>query len=209
MQTLIAALTAFVATNIDDLVVLALLYAPSSERLRSRHIWLGQYLGFAVLILLSLPGFLGGLVLPKPWIGLLGFIPIAIGLKAALEPEEEPSVQTVTQGPNQFSHNPLLEALFAPQTVGVAAIRVANGGDNISVYLSLFAGQTWAQLGLTLLVFFGLVGVWCGAAYGLVQHPAVSGPLTRFGHRLVPLVLIGLGLYILFENETYSLLTPP
>jgi cadmium resistance protein CadD (predicted permease) len=90
--------------------------------------------------------------------------------------------------------------------VSVAAITLANGGDNIGIYVSLFAGQTWAELGLTLLVFGVLVALWYWLAQALVSHPLMGNRLTTVGHRLMPFVLIGLGLFILIDSETYRLL---
>jgi cadmium resistance protein CadD (predicted permease) len=66
----------------------------------------------------------------------------------------------------------------------------------------LFASTNPASLGVILLTFFVLVGVWCLLAYNLTRHPAIPALLTRFGHILVPLVFIGLGIYILLENGT-------
>lgn len=197
IQTLTTAAIAFAATNLDDIVMLMLLFAQGSERFLPRQIVLGQYLGFALLVGLSLPGFLGGLMLPRPWLGLLGIVPIVLGLRGLFPQGDTAEVQLTST-----VRLPLLN----PQVASVAALTVANGGDNIGVYVSLFAGQSWVGLGLTLLVFAGLVAVWCGVAYTLVRHPAVSDRLTRYGHFLVPPVLIGLGLFIVVEHETYRLL---
>lgn len=73
-------LVAFVATNIDDLLVLMLFFAQVNSTVWRQHIVAGQYLGFTILIVMSLPGFLGGLFLPQPWVGLLGLLPILICL---------------------------------------------------------------------------------------------------------------------------------
>ncbi len=79
-RTAIASITSFAATNIDDIAILMLFFAQLNTTFRPKHIVIGQYLGFIALILISLPGFFGGLILPRYWIGLLGLIPIiAIG----------------------------------------------------------------------------------------------------------------------------------
>jgi cadmium resistance protein CadD (predicted permease) len=167
------------------------------SRFSYRQIFWGRYLGFAALIALSLPGFFGGLVLPKAYIGLLGLVPIAIGLRQLLKREDEAEVQLANAPKLPFGN---------AQMVSVAAITLANGGDNIGIYVSLFAGQTWAELGLTLLVFGVLVALWYWLAQALVSHPLMGNRLTTVGHRLMPFVLIGLGLFILIDSETYRLL---
>jgi cadmium resistance protein CadD (predicted permease) len=93
-------------------------------------------------------------------------------------------------------------SLLSPQTASVAAITIANGGDNVGIYMPMFASTDALGLGITLVVFFGLVGVWCGAAYRLTQVGAIAELLTRYGNYLVPFVLMGLGVLILIDSHT-------
>ena len=81
LHVTIAGISAFAATNIDDIIILMFFFSQVNANFRIRHIIIGQYLGFMALILLSLPGFFGGVIIPKTWIGLLGFVPIGIGLQ--------------------------------------------------------------------------------------------------------------------------------
>ena len=205
-------ITAFVATNIDDILILLLFFAQVDANFRRRHIVVGQYLGFTLLILACLPGFLGGLVVPREWIGLLGLLPIAIGIRQLLtrQREETVQVQTVTHNFESFSpRNPIvsfLSSVISPPTYQVAAVTFANGGDNISIYIPLFAGSSLIRLGVILLVFFVMVGVWCIVAYLLTRQPTLAQVLSRYGHAIVPFVLIALGLLIIYERGTLSLL---
>lgn len=204
-------ITAFTATNIDDIVILMLFFAQVNATFRRRHIIAGQYLGFTALIIASLPGFFGGLIVPRPWVGLLGLVPIAIGLSRLINPKNDASeVQTVAGGVAQSPANTnlvsTLASLLNPQTYNVAAVTFANGGDNIGIYVPLFASSNLASLGVILSVFFLLVGVWCYVAYQLTRHPAVANVLTRYGDAIVPFVLIGLGIFILLESGTLTLL---
>lgn len=205
VEAMVTGATAFIATNVDDIVILTLFFARVDETLRRRHIVVGQYLGFGALIFASLPGFLGGLVLPKAWLGWLGLLPIAIGLLQLWHPEtDEKSPQTVsfTQPRSR------LASLFSPQTYQVAAITIANGGDNIGIYVPLFANSSPAKLGIILSVFLCFIGVWCLLGYQLSQHPLLSRTLTRYGHRIVPFVLLALGLFIIVESGAYQVLMP-
>jgi len=206
-----AGITAFVATNIDDIIILLLFFAQVDANFRRRHIVIGQYLGFTLLILASLPGFFGGLVVPSEWIGLLGLLPIAIGLKQLVNRQEDTAqVQTVTSDFEPSSaRKPLvsfLSSVLSPQTYKVAAVTVANGGDNISIYIPLFAGNNLVSLGVILGIFFLMVGVWCAIAYLLTRQPTIAQVLSRYGNAVVPFVLIGLGLFILYERGTFRLL---
>src|SRR5919199_3940599 len=206
------AITAFVATNIDDIVILLLFFAQVDANFRRRHIVVGQYLGFTLLIIASLPGFFGGLVVPREWIGLLGLLPIAIGIKQLVSREQDTEqVQTVTSDLEPTSpRNPLwsfLSSVLSPQSYKVAAVTVANGGDNISIYIPLFAGSNLIRLGVIVGGFFFMVGVWCAIAYRLTRQPTIARVLSRYGHAIVPFVLIALGLYILYERGTFKLLS--
>jgi cadmium resistance protein CadD (predicted permease) len=88
----------------------------------------------------------------------------------------------------------------------VAAVTLANGGDNISIYIPLFAGHNLASLGVILCVFFLMVGLWCYIAYLLTRQPNIANVLSRYGKAVVPFVLIGLGLFIMYERGTFNLL---
>lgn len=203
------AITAFVATNIDDIIILLLFFSQVDAKFRRRHIVIGQYLGFTLLIVASLPGFFGGLVVPSKWIGLLGFLPIAMGLKQLVNRQQDTAqVQTVTSNfePSSPSNSlvSLLSSVLSPQTYQVAAVTVANGGDNISIYIPIFAGSNLVRLGVILSLFLLMVGVWCAIAYGLTRQPSIAQILSRYGNAVVPFVLIGLGLFILYERGTFS-----
>ena len=193
-------LTAFTATNLDDILILMLFFSQVNAIFRKRHIIAGQYLGFAALVLASLPSFFGSLLLPRPCIGLLGLVPIAIGISrlvnANANEENEIEVEEANIQPAWFS------SFISPQSYSVAAVTFANGGDNIGIYMPLFASCTWQSLVIILSVFFSLVGVWCFAAYKLTQVPAIADNLTRYGNYLVPFVLMSLGVLILIDSRT-------
>lgn len=190
-------LTAFSATNLDDILILMLFFSQVNALFRKRHIVAGQYLGFTALVLASLPSFFGSLLLPRPCVGLLGLVPIAIGISRLVNSNDEDvdADDTQTQ-PTWFS------SLISPQAYSVAAITFANGGDNIGIYMPLFASCTWQTLTMILGVFFSMVGVWCFAAYKLTQVPAIADNLTRYGNYLVPFVLISLGVLIVIDSRT-------
>jgi cadmium resistance transport/sequestration family protein len=201
---------AFTATNIDDIIILLIFFSQVDVNFRPWHILLGQYLGFAAIIIASLPGFFGGLVVQREWIGLLGLLPIAIGLQQLIyRKEETATVQISSDFRQSTATNPILSFLLSvlhPQTYKVAAVTVANGGDNISIYIPLFAGHNLASLGVILGIFFIMVGVWCAIAYFLSRQPTIAYILNRYGQAIVPFVLIGLGLFIMYERGTFTLL---
>lgn len=194
IATLVSGVVAFAATTIDDLLILALLF--SDKTLRPRHIVAGQFLGFAVLIGGSLVGAFLALVVPQHWIGLLGLLPIYMGVRHAVRPRHDVRAEAPREEPSA------LRSLLDAQTYKVAAITVADGGDNFGIYIPLFAS---AGLGRSLMLaglFLALVGVLCFVGLALARHPVVGRWLDRIGHRLAPVVLVALGVYILISNGT-------
>jgi cadmium resistance transport/sequestration family protein len=195
-------MTAFIATNMDDLVILTLLFSQVNATFRSRHIVIGQYLGFCTLVLASLLGILGGLMLPSHWLGLLGLVPITIGLNRLLNADSSSDDEESTI---ELSHSANFASSFvSPQAYSVAAITVANGSDNIGIYMPLFANSAVTELLVIIPVFLLLVGVWCYVTYKLTCQNAIANLLTRYGNNFVPFVLIGLGVFIILDSASLT-----
>lgn len=217
MGFILTTIVLFAATNIDDIFLLLTWFSQRSSSLKGSHIIIGQYVGFITLVLLSLIGALGALIIPQEWIGLLGLIPVYLGVKALLEQykeraeeqqaEREGEAYTVHQASvsEETKENPnWLQKLFHPSVYKVAAVTFANGGDNIGVYIPFFATYKGWQISIIVTTFLLLVAVWCYIAYKLIAFPLVAQTLERYGHIIVPFVLIGLGILILKENGTIS-----
>lgn len=183
---------AFVATNIDDIFVLMMFF--SSLTFPVRQVVLGQYMGIGLLIALSALGSLIALVVPTYIIGLMGIIPIAIGIKNLVETrkkDKSPSRQLVQDKKNKSSLSFLT----------VAAVTFSNGGDNVGVYIPLFSKyNTVGQITTLTAVFVAMTAVWCIASYYFVNHPLIASRIRHIGNIILPFVLIGLGIYILAES---------
>ncbi len=195
---------AFSATNIDDIVILLLFFSQVNASFTPRHIVAGQYVGFAALIVSSLPGLFGGLIIPQHWIGLLGMLPIAIGISSLVNQEED-LPEFVKEETEQFEDS-TIASFLSPQTYSVAVVTVANGSDNISVYVPLFASSDYVSFSIIIVVFFLLIGVWCYTAYKLSHQRVIADFLTRRGNQLVPFVLIGLGAFIVLKSGALNLI---
>ena len=177
-ETLIVAAVVFASTNVDDILLLSAFFAQPRRRVWA--IVVGQYLGIGALILTSVAAALAALVIPWEWIALIGVVPLALGIKQLVAGRNEGAGQSLT-GVGAFT---------------VAAVTAANGGDNLGVYIPLFAIQP-AAIPLYVGVFAIGTALWCVAAYWLVSHPMVAATFTRYGHRVLPWVLIGVGVYVL------------
>jgi cadmium resistance transport/sequestration family protein len=203
---LLVGISTFAVTNVDDLVLLSLYFSQAATPQKRRAIVAGQYLGITALVALSLVASLSALIIPEEYIGLLGILPILLGIKQffAAESSEE---EVLPAAPPSGGFRQILAGFLHPNIYGVTAVTLANGSDNVAIYTPLFASAGISHLLVILVVFVGMVAVWCFAAYKLVQQPLVLRVLQRWGHQLMPFVMIGLGLSIMLESGTFSLIS--
>ncbi|MFE4579424.1 cadmium resistance transporter [Streptomyces chartreusis] len=186
----------FAATNIDDILILSLFFDQGAgHRGSTRRIILGQYLGFVAILAVAIAAAFGATFLPESVIPYLGLLPLALGLKAAWQAwkqrGEEDDEQEAKEG--------------GPSALEVAAVTFANGGDNIGVYVPVFATAGVGGMSVYAVVFLLLVALWCFAGRYFATRPLVAKALSRWGHVLLPLVLIAIGLLILIEGGAFGL----
>lgn len=191
---------AFVATNIDDLFILMAFFA--NHRFSAAQTVLGQYVGMAALLAVSLVGSLIALVIPNNLIGLIGLFPIAIGIKELLELRKKDEDAEPDKLPLQSRWLAYLPFLT------VAAVTF-SGGEEIGIYSSVFATNNEVSEIITVVsVVMALTAVWCGIAAYLVNHSFLADRFRRIASRIPPFVLIGLGIYILAEASLFRHFDP-
>ena len=180
----------FAATNVDDMLVLAVYFGQSAN---GRRVVLGQYAGFLAILAVSVLGALGAGLLPEAAIPYLGLLPLLLGIRAGWrlwrerhEPEDD-------------------EPVAGPGVWQVAAVTFANGGDNIGVYVPVFAVAGVGGMTVYAMVFLVGVAVWCAAGWFLATRPLVARGLARWGHVVLPVVLVAIGLVILIEGGAFGL----
>lgn len=195
-QTIISAIGVYISTSIDYLIVLIILFAQLSQNKQKWHIYAGQYLGTGLLVGVSLVAAYVVNFVPKAWmVGLLGLIPIYLGIRFAIvgEGEEEEEEETIER----------LEQSKANQLFWtVTLLTIASGGDNLSIYIPYFASLDWAQTLVALLVFAIGVIIFCKLSQVLSSIPLISETIEKYTRIIVPLVFIPLGLYIMYESGT-------
>ena len=184
----------FAATNVDDIVVLTVLSISSRATGQPRpwQIWAGQYAGFTVLIGASLAAAAGLALVPLHWLWLLGLVPLGLGLyklAAAIR-----------------AHRSGQQASPAAVTglAGVIGLTVANGGDNLSVYIPVFRTSSAAEIAVIIAVFLAAAGLYCLASIRLAGHRAVIQAVQRWGEWVVPVVFILIGFYIFIKTGALS-----
>lgn len=196
-QTIISAIGVYISTSIDYLIVLIILFAQLSQNKQKWHIYAGQYLGTGLLVGVSLVAAYVVNFVPKAWmVGLLGLIPIYLGIRFAIvgEGEEEEEEEEIIERLEQSKANQLFWT--------VTLLTIASGGDNLSIYIPYFASLDWAQTLVALLVFAIGVIIFCELSRVLSSIPLISETIEKYERIIVPSVFIPLGLYIMYESGT-------
>ena len=149
----------FAATNIDDIFLLIMFFSNSPTKFPAKQVVMGQYIGIGLLVAISALGLFFSMAVPTYIIGLLGMVPIAIGIRKLLalftKKKESNSYHAVEDRKKS-------NLAFA----AVASVTFSNGGDNIGVYTPLFAKyNTISEITVLTVVFMAMTGLWCVAAY--------------------------------------------
>jgi cadmium resistance protein CadD (predicted permease) len=187
VATIAVAAGVFAGSNVDDLIVLTVLFLNArtdrtAETARPWRIVLGQYLGFAALVAISIGAAVGLVIVPDRWIGLLGLIPLTIGCRGLVLARRDGADRP---------------AIRVRGILGVAGICVVNGADNISVYAPLLRTLSPGNGVLTVLTLFAGVAVWCAVAAWLGTRAGIIDMVGKIGHWLVPAVFVLIGFALL------------
>lgn len=191
MELILTSIVAFASTNIDDIFLLILFFG--DRKFTSSQIIAGQVLGISTLIVISVIGSLAGLIIHPAYVGLLGLFPIYLGFRALWQmrrkgdPDDEEEVRPAKSG-----------------LLAVAGVTIANGGDNIGIYVPLFTTLTWANKSVMIGIFLVMTLLWCAVAKYLTTHPVMAKAIGKYGKKVTPFVLILLGLYILYEADSFD-----
>jgi cadmium resistance protein CadD (predicted permease) len=197
LTTTLQAIGLFMATNIDDIIVLSLFFARGAgQRGTTTRILVGQYLGFAGILGAAVLVTIGaGAFLPSEAIPYFGLIPLILGLWAAWN---------AWRGDDDDDD----DAKVAGKKIGawtVAGVTFANGGDNIGVYTPVFLSVDPLAVVAYCIVFLALVAVLVALAKFVATRPPIAEILERWEHILFPIVLIGLGIVILVTGGAFGL----
>lgn len=198
ITTLITGFFSYLGTTSDYFVILVLLFATFRQKSQVRPIILGAYLGNALLVGAAL--LIGGALkqIPAEWLlGLMGLVPVAIGLKNYFsnegEEEGEAFVTKVQETPNQRI------------VLTVVLMTIAGcGADNLALYIPYFSLANWAALPIIFLMFTAILTICIFLAYRLAKVQKVQDLFERYGDLMQLLVYVALGIYILFDAGTVT-----
>ncbi|MBB6451578.1 cadmium resistance transport/sequestration family protein [Geomicrobium halophilum] len=198
VATILTAIAVYIATGIDYLIILILLFSQIKKG-QMKHIWIGQYLGTVIILLVSLLAAYGVNLIPQQWIvGLLGLLPIYLGVRVWIKGEEDEDESNIL---SLFSSD-----RFNQLYLTVTFIVLASSADDFAIYIPYFTTLNAIEIPVVLLVFLIMVGVLCYVSYRLASVNYVSEKIEKYERWIVPIVFIGLGLYIMYANGTFNTL---
>ena len=198
IQNVVTSIILYSGTAVDLLIILMLFFAKRKSRKDIINIYLGQFLGSVSLIFLSLLfAFILNYIPSKEILGLLGLIPIFLGLKVLLLGDSDGEA-IAKDGLRKDNKN----LIFL-----VAMITFAScGADNIGVFVPYFTTLNLANLIVTLLTFLVMIYLLVFSAQKLAQVPSVGETLEKYSRWFIAVVYLGLGMYILIENNSFDML---
>ena len=198
IQNVVTSIILYSGTAVDLLIILMLFFAKRKSRKDIINIYLGQFLGSVSLIFLSLLfAFVLNYIPSKEILGLLGLIPIFLGLKVSLLGDSDGEA-IAKDGLRKDNKN----LIFL-----VAMITFAScGADNIGVFVPYFTTLNLANLIVTLLTFLVMIYLLVFSAQKLAQVPSVGETLEKYSRWFIAVVYLGLGMYILIENNSFDML---
>ena len=195
IQTIVTAAILYIATAVDLLVILLIFFARAKTRKEYRDIYIGQYVGSVTLIVVSLFFAFVLNYVPEKWIlGLLGLIPIYLGIKVAIYDDSDGEERAKKE---------LNEKGLSKLVGTIAIITIAScGADNIGLFVPYFVTLSVTNLLITLFVFLILIFFLVFTAQKLANIPGVGEIVEKFSRWIMAVIYIALGLFIIIENDT-------
>jgi cadmium resistance protein CadD (predicted permease) len=235
---------AFCATEVDDFVCLLILFARAHlhPEFKTKYIWFGQFVGFSIIYMLSLLGIIFGLLIPPGYMGLMGIVPIVIGISILKEQcsegrddyddEDIKSLQHTSSNSlsglddkqtseygsindvdlesfsleknvhdvQQSNSYYYLKDIIHPQTLQTALIVIGNSGDNIAIYVPLFADSNHSSLAILFVTFYISLILMLLLSSFVINSKFISSILSQYGSYFAGMSLIGIGVYILMKS---------
>lgn len=186
MTSILTSVIAYISTNIDDIFVLMILLAQAAKRTKGNLV-AGHFLGVGAIAAISMLGALGLQNLPLKYVGILGLVPMGLGIKAWMDSKKSTDDEDA----------PVAQSIGL---LSMATITIGNGADNVGVYIPLFTGFSCAERLGAVVVFTIMTALWVFLANSLAVSPGVKSVVGKYKDILLPAVFILLGVYIIMDS---------
>lgn len=182
IASIFTSIIAYISTNIDDIFVIMILLA-SAQGAAKRKLIAGHFLGVGLITVISMLGAFGLQNLPLKYVGILGLVPIALGIRAWLARNDSEEAEAKGTG-----------------ILSMAMITMGNGADNVGVYIPLFTGFSNAERLVAVAVFAAMTVLWVFLANALAEFPRVKAVIEKYKAIAIPVVFIALGVFIILDS---------
>ena len=180
--------TAYIATNLDNLLLLIGLLAQYATA--RRNVLAGYTVGMLALGLASLAIGKAAEAIPVAYLGWLGLIPIAAGVYALL---------ALLRAPTADAPSP---SRAGPVFVVAALTQLSNGADTIATFSILVADSASGVEPWLFTTFIAMIAVFAATASFTLAHPWLGGAATRYSRYITPFLMIAIGSYVLANTLT-------
>ncbi|WJI90569.1 cadmium resistance transporter [Weissella viridescens] len=194
---IVSVIVAFISSNLDDLVILTILYAEATNRKQRSTILFGQLLGIGAILVLSIACVTMLHAFNLNYLNLLGIFPLLMGMSGfykLYKADETAKKETAY-------HTKVKKQVHTATglTLGtIMTLTISNGADNMGIYIPLFSKYSNARMWGVLGLFIIMIPIWCWIGQLISDLPVIRNFVQKYQKILVPVIYVGLGLYILF-----------
>jgi cadmium resistance protein CadD (predicted permease) len=183
---------AFVATNLDNLALLA------AFLVRFRHRTLAVAAAYITsALILALAGYGVGRaaeIAPVEYLGWLGLVPLCLGIAGVVNLyRDNTPLHNTDEGESGGSRIAFVATLTS---------QLGNGADTILTFGALFADSNPASDSLIAVTVLAMAVIFLAGTRYAVGHPALRKSIENCAPRITPFLLIIVGLYILVDTAT-------
>lgn len=177
--------SAFVATNLDNLVLLVALFS----RYGDRHSNVAAGYMLSMILIGGLAWTVGKLAtsVPVEYLGFLGIVPVVIGIVGIVKLFSKQGV----------INDPAIAGAGSTAVLAAMLTQLSNGADTVVTFSILFADSNEMADNLVIVSFAVMTVLFAIAAQQAQRHPWLSRPIQLYGHYITPLIMITVGLYVL------------
>ena len=183
---------AYVATNLDNFILLVALLA--RYRNHSSKVVAGFFVSVLIFAFAGLWIGKAADIVPVEYLGLLGFVPISIGVVELVQLRRSKSKETMTKEISVDGEQKVFVTTLSSQ--------LGNGADTVIIFGVLFIDSVPSADFLTILTLAAMAVIFVFVGIYAVRHPALCEWIDRYAYRIMPFVLIIVGVYIVANTAT-------
>ena len=187
----------FIATNMDNLLLLVVLLGANVRR-RSAVLMGFLCSAISVICVSALGVAVEGMIGPG-LIGYLGVVPLLLGVHMLYR-----SWSGVPAANEQFES--LANSAEPKIWLSTFILMFSNSGDSVAVFLPLLAESGRSALPLIVGSYLAMALMWAGLSYLISGQQGLARRLEHRAEKIVPWIMIAVGIYILMDTATDTLL---